>query len=100
MKFKKIISVALALLLLFSVAPTGVFTLGASAVQSDAYATIISASDFQSSDNTVHYLEILRRMFEAGYTTAPDGILCGGDYNGSTGTAADVQKVMDNTRTI
>lgn len=100
MKFKKIISVALTLLLLFSVAPTGVFTLGASAVQSDAYATVISASDFQSSDNTVHYLEILRRMVAAGYTSAPDGILCGGDYNGGTGTAADVQKVMDNTRTI
>ena len=46
MKFKKIISVVLTLLLLFSVAPTGVFTLGASAVQSDAYATVISASDF------------------------------------------------------
>ncbi|MGN0487367.1 MAG: VWA domain-containing protein [Acutalibacteraceae bacterium] len=85
--------------MLFSMAPAGVFTLSTSAVQSDAYATVFSASDFQSSDITVNYLAILQQIVAAGYTT-PDGILCGGDYNGYTGTATDVQKIIDDTKTI
>lgn len=100
MKCKKLISVVLTLLMLFSVAPTSIFTLGVSAVQSDAYATVISASDFQSGDITVNYLQILQQMVAAGYTETPDAILCGGDYNGSTGTATDVQKIFDDTRTV
>ena len=100
MKCKKIISVVLALLMLFSMAPTSIFTLSVSAVQSDAYATVISASDFQISDITVNYLQILQQMVAAGYTETPDAILCGGDYNGYTGTATDVQKIFDDTRTV
>ena len=100
MKCKKIISVVLALLMLFSMAPTSIFTLSVSAVQSDAYATVITASDFQSSDITVNYLQILRQIVAAGYTETPDAILCGGDYNGNSGTATDVQKVFDDTRTV
>ena len=100
MKIKKIVSVVLVLLMLFSAAQTGIFTLVASAAQSDAYATVITASDFQSSDITVNYLQILQRIVSAGYTAAPDAILCGGDYNGYTGTATDVQKVFDDTRTV
>ena len=100
MKLKKAVSLFLVLLMTLSVIPTSVFTLPAAAVQSDAYATVISASDFQSSDITVNYLQILQQMVAAGYTETPDAILCGGDYNGRTGTATDVQKVFDDTRTV
>ena len=100
MKMKKVLSLFLVLLMTLSVIPTSVFTLPAAAVQSDAYATVISASDFQSSDITVNYLQILQQMVAAGYTETPDAILCGGDYNGGAGTATDVQKVFDDTRTV
>ena len=100
MKLKKAVSLFLVFLMTLSVIPTSVFTLPAAAVQSDAYATVISASDFQSSDITVNYLQILQQMVAAGYTETPDAILCGGDYNGRTGTATDVQKVFDDTRTV
>lgn len=100
MKLKKAVSLFLVFLMTLSVIPTSVFTLPAAAVQSDAYATVISASDFQSGDITVNYLQILQQMVAAGYTETPDAILCGGDYNGSTGTATDVQKIFDDTRTV
>ena len=100
MKLKKAVSLFLVFLMTLSVIPTSVFTLPAAAVQSDAYATVISASDFQSSDITVNYLQILQQMVAAGYTETPDAILCGGDYNGYTGTATDVQKIFDDTRTV
>ena len=90
MKLKKAVSLFLVFLMTLSVIPTSVFTLPAAAVQSDAYATVISASDFQSSDITVNYLQILQQMVAAGYTETPNAILCGGDYNGRTGTATDV----------
>ncbi len=98
MKLKKIVSLLLSALMLLSIVPFEV--IANAAAPADSYATVITASDFQSSDITVNYLAILQQIVAAGYTETPDAILCGGDYNGGSGTATDVQKIFDDTRTI
>ncbi|MGN1419700.1 MAG: VWA domain-containing protein, partial [Acutalibacteraceae bacterium] len=85
MKMKKIVSLFLVALMAFSVIPTGVFTLSVSAVQSDAYATIITGSDYQdSSVRQANVTALLSQIKAGGYTNTPDGVFFGGDYSNSS----------------
>lgn len=97
LKGKKALSLLLAMVMVFSVASPmtsmlGV-TAGAATTQaSDAYATIITASDFQDGRSGNLHEENFSTMIQkakAAGVNEPDGFILGGDYDGSYADAHD-----------
>ena len=86
MRSKRLLSLLLSLIMILSVCPVGLLgQLAALAAQQDAYATVISASDFQGgAEAYTNFTAMLNNMKADGYSI-PDAFLFGGDYGDSSG---------------
>lgn len=86
MKSKRLLSLILSFLMLFSICPPGVFGLiSFAAPQADAYSAIITASDFQGGTEAyANFTAMLGNIKGDGYGM-PEAFLFGGDYGDSSG---------------
>lgn len=81
---KRLLSLFMVVLMLVTSAPVGMFSVLASAVNSDTYATVFTASDFQGGDKAFTNFESMLNVAKSDGFDAPDGMLFGGDYSNSS----------------
>ena len=97
--FRKSISLILSLIIVLSCLPTGVLLSFAKAA--DAYATVFTASDFQSDSCYDTLKNMMNSAIADGITVTPDAFIFGGDYtSGSEDPEIQVPKVTETVQTV
>ena len=97
--FRKSISLILSLIIILSCLPTGVLLSFAKAA--DAYATVFTASDFQSDSCYDTLKNMMNSAIADGITVTPDAFILGGDYtSGAEDPEIQVPKVTETVQTV
>ena len=96
---KKSVSLILSLVIMLSCMPFGVLSVFAKAT--DAYATVFSASDFQSDSCYDTLKDMMNAAIADGITATPDAFIFGGDYTaGSEDPEIQVPKVTETVKAV